>query len=258
MKICFHITFYNLPDRLHYFNYLYQILKEVNKYPHETDVYIHTNAGFPFQNLPKNTNGKTRVIVHDFTLSNIDYLTWSCRSFLNDQKDDYDIFMYSEDNILIPAEAIQYWLNHKDNVVKYKFNLGFLRVEVDGNDNVYLLDIIRKMDPNRTITIGSNIYIINDINPYCSFWIYDKNEFHNFLKSGYYFGNGNIVGYGIREASAVGLHGYLMKHYRNTIIPCKNGELDESCKIYYFENSHLYRHDICNSSTILFKDAISK
>jgi hypothetical protein len=54
------------------------------------------------------TNGCIKIIYHD--LSNIDpfYLTWKCRKLLKQQKNDYDVFMYIEDDILVPSKAIKY------------------------------------------------------------------------------------------------------------------------------------------------------
>jgi len=178
---------------------------------------------------------------------------------LRTQKDDYDIFIYIEDDILIPCNALKYWLLHKDALIQNKYNLGFVRIETDVYGNEYLADLHDKLKCENTVVINNQKYVINDVNPYCGSWIYDKKEFHNFLNSPYYHGNGKIPYiYGIRESSAIGMHGFGMNVYKNTIIPYDNEkkQLDPGCKIYHLDNVLLYRNENCASSTIQFKNAL--
>jgi hypothetical protein len=177
---------------------------------------------------------------------------------LKEQKDDYDIFIYIEDDMLIPVCALQYWLQHKDDVINHKYNLGFVRVETDVFNNEFMGDLHKYLNHQHNVVINGNKYVINDINPYCGSWIYDKKEFEIFLNSPYYNGNGNIPYiYGIREGSAIGMHGLGMNIYKNTIIPFdENKQLDPGCKIYHLDNVLMYRNEGCGSSTIRFKDAL--
>jgi hypothetical protein len=257
MRITKHITFFNSPKLRYRYNHLNRIIKEVCSYPYETDIYIHTNENILNHYLTKNTNGKLQVIVHDFTNGNPLYLTWSCRHYLKEQKDDYDIFIYIEDDMLIPVSAIKYWLEHKDELINYNFNLGFIRIETDVNGNEYMVDIIRKLNTNNTVVINGKNYVINNVNTFVASWIYDKKEFKVFLNSPYYNGNGNITNYDIQAASGIGYHGVGMNRYKNTIIPFdENKKLHDGCKVYHLDNVYLYKHDECSSSTILFKDAL--
>jgi len=51
------------------------------------------------------------------------------------------------------------------------------------------------------------MYVVNQKNPYCAFWIYDRHEFALFIKSPHWNLNlRQIKGYDIREMSAIGLH----------------------------------------------------
>ena len=47
------------------------------------------------------------------------------------QRNDYDIFIYCEDDLLFTKKNFKYWLSHKDKCIQNNFNLGFLRVEVN-------------------------------------------------------------------------------------------------------------------------------
>ena len=78
------------------------------------------------------------------------YLTWQPRKLLKKQLQDYDIFIYSEDDILIPERAFNYWLRNKNSLIKNDANVGFLRVESkDGED--FLSDITSSFSSKSSI-----------------------------------------------------------------------------------------------------------
>jgi len=258
MKITKHISFYYNSNRICYIN---RIIQECNSYPFITDIFIHTNYKFSNEILHENTNGKIEIIVHDLSNINPFYLTWKCRDLLKNQKDDYDIFMYIEDDILVPKEAILYWLKYNEQLIARNYNLGFVRIETL-HDEEYITDLqkneyltkyllfprIGKADseetnvenvPNRKAVLNvllqslcstnsegdllspdelDDLFVINDKNPYCAFWIYNKHEFHKYVNSELY-NIQNIKGYLFREASAIGLHGLETNWYKHTIIP---------------------------------------
>ena len=121
-----------------------------------------------------------------------------------------------------------------------------------------MVDIIRKLHTNNTVVINGKNYVINNVNTFVASWIYDKNEFKVFLGSPYYNGNGNIPNYDVQAAAGVGLHGDGMTRYKKTIIPfdAETKQLHPGCRLYHIDNVYLYKHDECQSSTILFKDAL--
>lgn len=250
MKITKHICFYFLVDRIIYIN---KIIDETNKYEHVTDIYIHTNNMCLEKNMFNNyDNGVITIVYHDLT--NIDpfYLTWKCRELLKHQKNEYDVFMYVEDDILVPNEALKYWLKYNENLIEMNYNLGFVRIEIENNTE-YITDLYGEYF-DRTICLNGQKYCVNNKNPYCAFWIYNKNEFNKFVNSKYYNCN-NIRGYGIREKSAIGLHGLQTNWYKNTLIPIDNDRLIEDCKIYHLPNNYVLDKN-SPFATIKFKDAL--
>ena len=243
MKQVTHIAFFYIKERLIYLN---KVIQNMNIYTHECDIYIHTNITDLELNDINYTNGSLIIIYHDLTNTDPFYLTWKPRDILKHQIDEYDIFMYIEDDILVPIETIKYWLKYKDQVLINKCNLGFFRIEIDNKGDEYCTDQHFPTDNSinryltNTFVINNEKYIINDINPYCGFWIYDKNEFIKFVNSEYYNIN-NIRGYGIRESSAIGLHGVETPWYNHTVIPCINESLTPDCKVYHLPNNYVHR-----------------
>jgi len=234
MKITKHISFYFLIDRVIYIN---NIIDETNKYEYTTDIFIHTN----FIDLKKEmfnnyTNGYIKIIYHDLSNINPFYLTWKCRELLYEQRNEYDIFIYIEDDILVPYKAIKYWLKYNKKLIEMNYNLGFVRIEVENNIE-YITDLKNEFF-DTIINLNETKYCVNNKNPYCAFWIYNKNEFNNFVNSTYYNIN-NILGYNIREQSAIGLHGVQTDYYKNTLISIVNNKLIEECKIYHMPNNYV-------------------
>jgi hypothetical protein len=250
MRITKHISFYYIENRLFYIN---NIIDETNKYECITDIFIHTNKNLQEDSLNKYTNGLIQIIYHDLSNINPFYLTWKCRDLLQKQKNDYDIFMYIEDDILVPYKAIKYWLKYHEKLIQMNYNLGFVRIEID-NNNEYITDLYGEQ-LDTIINLYETTYCINNKNPYCAFWIYNKNEFNRFINSKYYDIN-NIHGYDIREQSAIGLHGNNTIWYKNTLIPIINNKLIEDCKIYHLPNNYVIMKNNL-FATIKFDDAIN-
>jgi len=261
-KITKHITFFYDCDRFQYIN---RIIQEVNKYKHKTDIFIHTNRSFNINLLNKNNNGSINIVKHSLLKINPFYLSWKCRDLMKQQKDEYDIFIYVEDDILILNEALEYWIEHNSKLIEMNYNLGFIRIEVkDGEE--YMTDILRKID-NTLIDVDGHAYVVNNVCSYYAMWIYNKGEFNKFTRSKYYNGilnNANelidvkkypkkkVVGRSIREKSARGFQ-YC---YKNTIIPVKNNKLVKECRIYHLPNNYVN----CNRgpfAVIKFNDAIN-
>jgi hypothetical protein len=250
MKITKHISFFYLENRLLYIN---KIIDETNKYDYITDIYIHTNnKDLTEDSFNKYTNGCIKIIYHDLLNIHPYYLTWKCRELLKQQKNDYDIFMYIEDDILVPFKAIKYWLKYNTKLIEMNYNLGFVRIEVKNNIE-YITDLYGDQF-DTIINLDNNKYCVNNKNPYCAFWIYNKNEFDKFINSKYYDIN-NIPIYDIREKSAIGLHGNGTKWYKNTLIPIINNKLIEDCKIYHMPNNYVVNNGT-RFATIKFNEAI--
>ena len=238
MKICYHIAFFYKEDR---FIYLSKIIQECQKYLHETDVFIHTNKNFPL--FHSYTNGKIENVVHDLTKINPFKLTWCCRDLMKKQQDNYDVFIYGEDDILIYSETLYYWFQYHHGVNKNKYNLGFLRIEYECPKNVFSTDLKTSFTQEDIIELKGRKYILNNINPYCGFWIYSNKIFKQFTQLKYYHPE-HIEGYGIRESSAIGLHGKQTDFFKGTLIPLNGlNQINNQCFVHHIPNNYLQNKD---------------
>ena len=237
MKIVKHITFFYIEDRIIYIN---NIINEVNNYEYETDIFIHTNINnFEIDKLSKYNNGLIKIIYHNLSNCHPHKLTWKSREIIKTQKDKYDIFIYLEDDILIKFNTIKYWIKFNKKTIENNYNLGFLRIEVKDKDE-YITDLLKDKKFKHNIKIDNQNYCINNINPYCAFWIYSKEELNKFINTDYYdFKNPKQNYYYTRERSAIGLHGINFNYYKGTIIPIENNKLHEDCKVYHMPNNYV-------------------
>lgn len=244
MKICKHICFFYEESRIPYIS---RIIEEASKYPYQTDIFIHSNKIFPLTQFPKSQN--VHLIGHDFTNSDPFLLPWKVRDLMKTQKDAYDIFIYVEDDVLIPVNAIKYWEKYNSKLYPNKLNVGFVRIEVDSVGKEFSTDI--QLQLPLILIYDNEIYCVNDGNPYTAFWIYGKEEFSEFVKSPYYdlpdiegkdVKGVHIRGYCIREAAAIGLHGILDSSclwYKHTVIPIHSKTLDPDCRVYHLPNNYV-------------------
>jgi len=251
MRIAKHISFFYIEERK---KYIYAIIAETRKYPYKTDIFIHTNTDFSLDLQDPYTNGIISIVSHDLSTIHPFLLTWKCRDVLKEQQEDYDIFMYIEDDILVPKEAIDYWMKNHTDLVEKKYNLGFMRIETNERKEEYITDLMSG-PLTRPFILNNRLFCVNDRNPYCAFWIYDKKEFHRFLNSPYYTIE-NIDFYKTREASAIGLHGLYTPWYKATVIPIENGRLTDACRIYHLQNNYVNDNNDGSFGSTKFVDAV--
>ncbi len=252
-KLVIHITFFYIEDRIQYIN---RIIDETNKYKCTTDIFIHTNVNnLKTDDFHSYLNGKLHIMYHDLGATHPHYLSWMYRNLIKNQKDDYDVFIYIEDDMLVKWNVIEYWLKYHPKLVEKGYNLGFVRIETDNNNIEYITDLTtQKLDT--FVNIDDVEYCVNTKNPYCAFWIYDKTEFQRFVNSRYFDCN-NVpnYNYGIREKSAIGLHGLGTQWYTNTVIPLVDRKLIDDCKIYHMPNNYVQNMSNC-FATIRFDEAV--
>jgi hypothetical protein len=163
-------------------------------------------------------------------------LSWKCRELLFQQRDDYDIFMYVENDTLVKKEAIEYWLEYKDRMLRNGYNLGFTRIETDTETGEeYLCDIKQKLGFYMA-DVEESKYLINSSYPFCGFWIYDHAEFKKWIHSAFYNPE-KITGYDTKQQSSIGLHGVSTYWYKTTVYPLVDYKIHPQSKIYKFSSN---------------------
>lgn len=219
MKISVHIAFYVKNKKKIDFNKLNKTIKNYLTLSKKTYIYVHTNVKI------KKINKFITFINYNLEKEDPLKLSWKCRPLMKKQKNLFDYFIYSEDDIIFKKRNFNAWFKLKDICIKNNFNLGFLRTEIKKNSlNLWSIDQPKQLD--RSLIIGDQQFIVLK-NPYCAMWIYDKKEFGNFIKSKYWnlenwLGDNPYTNLKTREKSAIGWNGLNMKRYKASIVPIKN------------------------------------
>ena len=238
LKIAVHITHHITGNPKEMIKKDILLKKVINSYlslSKSVNIFVHLNKKMQL----KYKTAKVNCIVYKLKKEHPFYLSWKCRRIMEKQKNNYDVFVYTENDILFKKNNFNYWLQNKDICKNNNYNLGFIRVEDNKKKGIYAIDIFLKL--KKLISINNRKFIINDNNSYCGFWIYDNEEFNKFIRSNVwkFKWKTRFQHYGdIRAMSAIGWHGRFMGHYRNTLIPLKNRRLDINSIIYHLENKY--------------------
>ena len=251
MKICVHITFFVTNKKKLDLNKLNKVIKNYLNLSQKTFIFIHTNIDI------KKRIRFVNYVTHNLTNEDPLKLSWKCRSLMEKQKNQFDYFIYSEDDILFNKRNFKAWLNYKDLCIDNEFNLGFLRTEISRKNKI-LWSIDQPKNLDQSIKINKNFFVVLK-NPYCAFWIYDAKEFKNFIKSKFWnldnwSGHNPYTELKTREMSAIGWHGLNMKRYKASIVPIKNFKIVKDFCIQHLDNKYIEQGPF----SIKFQKLISK
>ncbi len=238
-KISVHIPLYLSKKKKDQIKIFKKVCNNFLNLSKKTELFIHTNKKI------KNKNKRIKFIIHKFGSDHPFKLTWYCRKLMEIQKNNYDIFIYSEEDILFTKNNLNYWNKYKDKCINKNYNLGFLRVEVNKkNKKLYSSDQIVKS--KYFVNLNAKKYFIPD-NPYCGFWIYDKKEFNKFIKTKWWKFNWSLRSKSgilhIREMASLGWHGVDingqdMDRYLATVVPIKNNKPDKNSFIRHLTDNY--------------------
>jgi hypothetical protein len=269
MKMCVHVPFFYKEDRL---QYLTNLIDEYNNFDIHVDIFIHSNKSLDLRKLVGYSNGNLKVIKHSlfnyllYKDRNY-YLTWQPRKLMKKQVNEYDYFLYSEDDILVPLKAFKYWLENNNICSSINATVGFLRVETkDGEE--YLSDITSSIGSK--LELKSKKFAINNISPYCAFWIYDKKQMSEWVNKKtynlkYVHGIGEkksrlLESLGLKrvnwlqyllynrrhkrvdtamEMSAYGMNFPNNNNFKYTLLELKNNKVIDDCKVYHLPNNYV-------------------
>ena len=171
------------------------------------------------------------------------------------QKDSYNYFMYLEHDIKFTEKNLQYYLKFQKNLSSKRFNLGFLIYEKNNKDNQnYSIHITERL--KNFVCIDSQKFFINDLENYCCFWIYDQQQFKDFIGSKWWNFKKKVHNfrhnYGITERSSIGFNAYNINYFIATLLPEINNQTDPDCFIEHMTNNYYDKFSELKSQN--FKD----
>ena len=250
MSISIHIPFYNPnPEKkegyrnLTRFDYLTENVLGLKKLSIRTNIFIHTH-----NNFLDNKDLDANVIRHKISDEKLNkgYLTWLTRPEMEKQKNDYDYFMYLEHDIKFNEENLQYYLKYQRILLERKYNLGFLIYEKNNEENNnYSIHVSDKL--NNFLNIENKNFFINDTENYCCFWIYNKDQFIDFINSKWWKFEEKVHNYrhhyGTTERSSIGFNALNINYFKATLLPEVNNKPDPGSFVEHMTNNYQNRFD---------------
>lgn len=175
IHIAFHFDRGRLP-------YLREILLNLASYPFKSStIVLDTNSpqtGRALQDLD------CEIEIHHFPdLPHPHLLTWACRQHFKESVNNYEYFLYLEDDILIPRQAILRWFREKEALKAHGFWPGFLRVELDRRKELVASDFKDQATSPKIVEIQGAKYLSPPFE-YQACWVYDRDMLSAFLNSG--------------------------------------------------------------------------
>lgn len=247
MSICIHIPFYNpQPSKkegyrnLTRLEYLQENIKNLKNLSVKTYIYVHTHNDYL-----DGQNKDFEIVKHKLKKKDLEkgYLTWIIRKFMEKHKNLYDYYMYIEHDIKFTEQNFRYWKKYTSILNKEKFNVGFLVYEKNNKMNEkYSIHITKKL--YNILILNNQNYLVNNLENYSCFWIYDKKNFNEFTKTDFWNFKKKISNYrhyyGITEQSAIGWNGLDMERYKATLIPLNDElKIDQDCLIEHLTNNYI-------------------
>jgi hypothetical protein len=149
-------------------------------------------------------------------------LVFEPRQYILDHLDEYDYFLYNEDDIFISKESLQFAIEVNENLIQHniQYNVGFLRYELENNipefvdlapyNSVHLggngvTDIIRY------ITNIKNQYYFNAWNPHSGNFLLSREQVKLLHANGYFTTYPQATYCGILESGATGFNDTVRK-----------------------------------------------
>lgn len=269
IKIAICITFYFKECRI---KFLIRLLDSISASNYEFRITVITNnneleRNIVFCSFLNKKNIKIEYFI-PYGLGHSFLLTWShLHVFRNLYCDEsFTHFLYSEDDLMITKENIDYWLNHIDILKPLGFFPSFLRIEINSkNLKTYTSDVINPISQYdcNFLKFNNQIRFVNIPYAYQGCYFYDRDlmnehlsssssnpDFIHSSKSLFKFNSTNI-----REKAAFGLTFFNTPpgYWSRCMIKLENGlKISESALIHHMPNN------LCNdTSTPLGKIELS-
>ena len=223
-------------------NYLNRVIDEYKSYKkYDVDITVHGTAPINRNdvNFIQHENPKNTVFLH--------------RSEFIDKQDEYDYFIFTEDDMLIAEHTIDVYINH-DKLLPINYSLGCLRFENTPESVRYLVDLWVNL-PNYNYIKSTNLKISDQdyfsvTNPHQACYILSKNKLKYVILNSNYLIDGD--GMGLETASSgIFTDWYLKTGVLHKILPM-NANCLEQCLIEHLPGNHCNGIGV-NTSPEVFK-----
>jgi len=266
MRLLVHIAFHYVPDRLHFLETVIDALFRYRSM--QVKIVVDTNSSelrecLKQLNEHSGNSHSLEVVVHD-SLSHPYALTWAHRNGMAACIDDFDYFMYLEDDILVLPEVFDAWRLDLDLLDEFRLERGVLRVEKSNGGELFSSDWWRTAKSPTSYTVRERTFVVPD-SAYQACWLLNREQMRRFHSSeAWHHG-------WISESWAATMSPYLAtdKYMRERasfgpafvwpgparrVLPLgSDGQIDSICYVYHLPNNYVH-----NPQTLLGKVRVGR
>jgi hypothetical protein len=200
-RLLVHIAFHYSPGRE---RYLERVLQGIRKYHFAgLRLVVDTNVEAAREiTLPAAEGMDLHWRIHD-QLKDPFELTWQHRLAMPASIDQFDYFMYMEDDMLVPFPALQRWRSDSVKLWPRGYLRAFLRTECNSAGDQVVTDQTEPARAGNYRLLSREAWYYPE-NPYHALWIYSREQLREFISSPAWI-DGNNPEWGIRERAAGGM-----------------------------------------------------
>lgn len=156
--------------------YLRRLIQEYRSLPHSVHIVVLTNVN-------KEVEGATEVLIHR-PLGDPWTFPFAHKAILSEHIDQFDLFIYSEDDTLVGLDNIEAFLAATEVLAADEI-AGFLRVEKtpDGQDNISTINGHFHWDPNSVVKRGEYTFAYFS-NEHAACYILTREQLRRAVQSG--------------------------------------------------------------------------
>jgi hypothetical protein len=194
-----HVAFHFVPSRM---PYLREVVETLAALPlARIDIVVDTNSERGAEHVARLPQVGAVEVWRN--LEDPLKLTWVHRRSMAEKLGEHDLFLYVEDDILIPPAAMARWLDEAERLGPHGFVPGLVRVEHDRRGGLVLSDFEHPLQAARIVTLEGRQYLANPF-PYQACWLCTAGEMRTFVESPNYQAGVEGRGLAVRERMAVG------------------------------------------------------
>ncbi|MCG8583102.1 MAG: hypothetical protein MI757_00120 [Pirellulales bacterium] len=203
------ITSHFAEDRV---GFLDRVLESLKRAPFEhVHVAVHTNSMGTAAILNK-VYPEAELVLHD-SLEDPFMLAWCHRDYMAERVDEFDAFLYIEDDIVVPEGALARWKAERVALQRRGFLYGFARIELNYRGALVSSDLEHRATLDDVVEIDGKLFLDSPF-PYQACWLYDQATMREFVSSPFYRfehydSDPQLKRLGIRERAAFG---YILSH----------------------------------------------
>lgn len=250
-RLLVHIAFHFVEART---KYLAEVIANFASYDLDRiEVVVDTNSDetrLAVGALPSAPHVAVRVQVHD-ALPHPFALTWAHRAAMPARQSEFDLFMYIEDDILVPWSAVEAWLASTDALYARGFLRGFLRTEENEEHELLAADWAARLNDPIVHTFDGQRYVRTHF-AYHAFWIYTAEQVRDFMRlrewrelgmhrrSNILLGNAEwwLSPGSMRERAAFGMIHVKPGRHRVLLPLAAAGQIDPICHVKHLPNNY--------------------